>query len=145
MAQSGGRPQSQPVAAANVLDGFLSLTGGAAATTFLTVPAGRTWVGTVSISTDNMVAPTSTAAGFVLGIVSILGAGATPPAGTIFQVGCRCGPNTATGTVSSQAANTGSIPLQITAPAGNSVALQLAVTLTGSAGEVSCTAAGALQ
>ena len=148
MATSGGKPAVAPggASAANILDGFSLVTATQAATTFLTVPAGRTWVGTVEILADVANAGANAVAGVAQGIVSVAGAGAAPPAGNIMACTARAGANVAAGTVGSQGSNnSGPQPLTIVAPGGNAVTLQLTTTVAGTNGEVSVSAIGSLQ
>lgn len=133
------------VEAADVLDGFLNAVGAIAATTFLTVPAGRTWVGTVSVNAAVGVAAASAADGQVTATVSVAGAGAAPPAGTVFQVQAKAAANAAGGTVGTQGANSGSTPLTIVAPTGNAVNLQFATGFNGTSMLANVTAVGTLQ
>ena len=145
MATSGGRPQQSAGAAANILDGFQAFTATAAATTIITVPAGRTWVGTVSVSVDCRVDAAATVAGQATGVVSLSGAGSTPPAGNLFQVACRAGAGAAGGTTGSSGENWGATPLTVVAPVGNAVLVQFTPTITGNAGDAAVSAIGVLE
>jgi hypothetical protein len=134
---------SAPVAA-NILDGFVSHTATTGATTVITVLAGRTWVGTVSIATTTSVAAASATAGQARGVVATAGTNVTPAAGTVGACEARCGANAATGTVGSQSSNSVQFPLTVIAPAGNSVTVTLASTIAGTAATVDCSCTGAL-
>lgn len=136
---------SGTTAAANVLVGFQSFTATTAATTVLTVPAGRTWVGTVGVACSVANAAANATAGVSRAVVTTAGAGATPAAGTILAVEAKCGANAATGTVGSQNAVRQALTFTVVAPGGNAVTIQCATTVTGTAGVVDVTATGALQ
>ena len=130
-------------AAANVLAGHLAHTSTTAAAAFLTVAAGKTWMGTVSICCDVAIAAASATAGHALGVVATAGTGVTPSAATYLTCEARAGANAATGTVGSSAAN--SVTVQdfvIIAPVGNSVTLTGDTTIAGTAGRVSYSANG---
>lgn len=136
---------SGATSAANVLDGFQSFTATTAATTLITVPAGRTWVGTVGVACAASIAAASATAGQARAVVTVAGAGATPAAGTLFAVEARAGANAATGTVGSNGHAAQSAPLTVIAPAGNAVTVQVATTQAGTYTVVDAFAAGALQ
>lgn len=129
--------------AANILTGTFNVLATTAATTVITVPAGRTWVGTVAISCACATAAAGTTAGQARAVVTTAGTGVTP-AGTVVACDARNGANAATGTVGSQAANSLSVPLTVIAPAGNSVTVQAASTIAGSAASVDVACVGAL-
>lgn len=134
-----------PILPANILTGFQVFTSTTAATTVITVPAGRTWVGTVLVSCGVQNAAALASAGEARGTVSVAGGGATPAAGTLFEIECVVGANAAAGTVGDGDNNSGSLPFVIAAPAANAVTVQLASVVTGSGGRVSAAAAGLLQ
>ena len=117
--------------AANVLDGRQTFTTTTAATTLVTVPQGRTWVGKVGASCSVAVTAAAATAGQSNAVFSIAGAGATP-SGNIFGVDAKAGTNGATGTVGSQGSNFGATDLVVVAPAGNSVTIQVTTTMSGS-------------
>lgn len=137
---AGGTP-----AAANVLTGSLSHAVTTGAATIITVPAGRTWVGTVGISCSVSVTAAATTQGLARGVVAVAGAGVTPSAGTVLAVDAKAAANAATGTVGSQGGNALAMPLTVIAPIGNSVTVTLASTITGTVGQVDAYASGALQ
>jgi hypothetical protein len=133
------------IMAANILDGVQTFTATTAATTIITVPATRTWIGNILVSCAVANAAANAVAAEARGTVSVAGAGATPAAGTLFEVECLAGANAATGTVGDQAANSATIRAVIIAPGGNAVTVQLASTVTGTSGRVSASAIGELQ
>lgn len=136
---------SSVTTAANVLVGTLSHTATTAAATIITIPAGRTWVGTIGISADIGANAASTTAGQALGLIATAGTGVTPAAGTVLPCEARAGANAATGTSGTQGSNSVTIPITVIAPAGNSVTLTGASTIAGSNGRVDYVASGALQ
>lgn len=137
--------QAAVVAAADVVVGHLAHTATTAAAAFLTVAAGKTWRGTVTITCDVAnVAGTGTTAGQALGVVATAGAGVTPAAATVLTCEARAGANAATGTVGSQGNNAVAIEnFVLIAPAGNSVTLTGDTTIAGTNGRVSYSANGA--
>lgn len=151
-AASGKNPDETPYAlpvaegvpaAADILVGHLAHTATTGATTFLTIAAGRTWVGEVGVVCDVSVAATNTAAGQALGVITTAGAGVTPAAGTVLSSEARAGANAATGTVGSQGAVAIRLPLTVVAPVGNAVTLALTSTIVG-VGRVAVSASGRL-
>lgn len=129
-------------AAANILNGFLTFAATTAATTLITVPAGRTWTGTVAVSCAASTTAAATAAGQARAVVSVAGVGVTPAAGTVLAVEAKAAANAATGTSGDSAANSLSAPLVVVAPAGNAVTVQVATTVT--TGTVDAAASGSL-
>lgn len=130
--------------AVNVLAGRQTFAATTAATTLLTVPAGRTWCGTIGASVSCRNTAAATVAGQAKAEFTTVGTGVTPAAGTYLVVDAQAGGNAATGTVGSQAANFGSTPFTVVAPAGNSVTVAVASTNTGTAALVEAFAAGSL-
>lgn len=130
-------------AAADILNGYRSTTTSDAATAFLTIPAGRTWVGTVGLAVSVTTPAASPTAGQALGVISIAGVGATP-AGDVFGVEARSGANAATGTTGDSGNNTGTMPLTVIAPAGNAVTLTLTTAVAGSGPRAIAFASGSL-
>lgn len=129
-------------AAASILAGSQSYTATQVATTIITIPAGNTWVGKVSISASVAnTAGTGTTAGQALGVVTTVGAGTTPAAGQQFDCEARAGANAATGTVGSQGANSCTIDLIVSCASGTCT-LAGASTQAGTASRVSFSAAG---
>ena len=149
MATSGEKPSvtTTPAipAAANVLDGFNTTNATQAATTLITVPAGRTWVGTVTINCTAFANAASAVGATGTGIISTAGAGVTPVAGNYLRCDASVGGNAAGGTVGDGDANNTTSPMVVAAPAGNSVTIQIASTVAGAAGQVSASAIGLLQ
>ena len=130
--------------AANILVGFQTFAATTGATTVITIPAGRTWQGTIAIScTCQTVAATATA-GQARAVISVAGTGVTPAAGNVAACEAKNGANAATGTVGTQAANSVTFPLVVIAPGGNSVTVQVTTTIAGTAGVVDVSATGAL-
>lgn len=145
VAGGGGIAQAaNAVVAANVLNGNQNIAATQAATTIITVPAGRTWVGTVGASCSVEEDAAGTVAGRARCIFSISGANATPAAGNVFAVEARAGANAVGGTVGGEAQNFGWMPLTVIAPAGNSVAVQVATSQSGTNTQVDAFASGAL-
>jgi hypothetical protein len=141
---SGGTAQS-PVAPADVLAGYQGFAATTAATTVITVPAGRTWVGTVTIQCAAAEVAAGLVAATATGIVSTAGVGVTPAAGTVLRCDALVAANAAGGTISADSASSVSQPLIVVAPAGNPVQVQAAATIAGTAGQVNVTASGVLQ
>lgn len=130
--------------AANVLNGFQTFTATTGATTLLTVPAGRTWVGKVGAGCSTTVAAAGLTAGQARAVIATAGAGVTPAAGTVFAVEANAAVNAATGTVGSSAQASQVMPLTVVAPGGNSVTLTVVTTQGGTSSRVDAWASGAL-
>lgn len=130
---------------ANILNGFQTFTATTAATTLITVPAGRTWIGEIGSAVTVGIAAASATAGQARAVIATAGAGVTPSAGTQLAVEARTGANSATGTVGSQAANTARARLVVIAPAGNAVTVTVASTNAGTNSVVDAWAIGELQ
>jgi len=130
-------------AAASILVGHQAQTATTAATTIITIPAGSTWYGTVTVSADVGVAAASATAGQALGTVTTAGAGVTPAAGTVHTCEARAGANAATGNVGSQGNNSCKIEMYINCASGTCT-LQGASTQAGTASRVSFSASGRL-
>lgn len=128
----------------DILMGRLTFTATTAATTLITVPAGRTWVGHVGASVACALTAAVTNAGRASAVISTAGTGVTPAAGDVFGVDALSGANAATGVVGNGSANSGSMPLTVAAPAGNSVTVQVACTCTGTTSRVDAYASGQL-
>jgi hypothetical protein len=143
MSNPGGRTST--ISAADILAGFQTFAATTAATTVITVPAGRTWVGTVSISVACSNAGANAVAAVATGLVTTAGAGATPAAGSYLRCDAQAGANVAAGTVGDSGDNFLSSPFILVAPTGNAVTLQATATIAGTAGQVSVTAVGTLQ
>lgn len=113
-----------PPTATSILNGFLNRTATAVATTVLTIPAGRTWVGQVSISGQS-------SAGNTFATVSTAGAGVIPPAGTQMRLAWNASNNSLVQR------------MVVIAPAGNAVQIQFATTIPAN-GDISCSCIGEL-
>lgn len=131
--------------AANILNGYLNFTNSTAATTIITIPAGRTWIGEIGASCSAGEVAAGTAIPSARAVFTTAGTGVTPAAGTVFVVDARSGANAATGTASSGAQNFGKARLVVVAPAGNSVTVQVTSTNSGTSSEVDAYAIGELQ
>jgi hypothetical protein len=131
--------------AANILDGYLTFAATTAATTLITIPAGRIWVGTIGASCSCAETAAAVNTAVARAVFTTAGAGVTPAAGTYFVVDARAGQNAATGTAGTSSANYGSIPFVVIAPAGNAVTIQVASSNQGSTSVVDASAIGALQ
>ena len=131
-------------AAADILCGFQSFTATTGATTLITVPAGRTWIGEIGASVDCAIAAASATAGQALAVFTTAGAGVTPAAGTYLAVEARAGANAATGAVGSSATNFACAAFVVVAPGGNSVTVQVASTNAGTSSRVDAFATGRL-
>lgn len=126
--------------AANVLVGFLSFAATTGATTLLTVPAGRTWVGTIAATCAVGIAAASSTAGQARAAFATAGTGVTPAAGTVAACEAKAGANAATGTVGSNGSARLALPLTVVAPAGNSVTVTVATTQAGTSSVVDASA-----
>jgi hypothetical protein len=131
-------------AAANILAGQAAVTATQAAATFLTIPQGRTWQGTITMNCSVANAAAGTALSLAEGVVSISGAGATPAAGPLMQVDALAAPNAVAGLSGTQGNNAETVAVTIAA-GGAPALLQLAATVSGTTtGRVNVTAAGLL-
>ena len=130
--------------AADILSGRQAFTATTAATTLVTIPAGRTWSGQIGASVTCSVAAGTTVPGQASAQISVAGTGSTPIAGIYLGVDTRVGAGLATSVNGAQSANFASAPIIIAAPAGNSVTVQVASTNTGTAALVDTFALGRL-
>jgi len=130
--------------AADILNGYLNFSSTTGATTLITVPAGRTWVGHIGASVACRLTAASTANGRATATFTTAGTGVTPAAGTVLVIDSMAGTNAATGTVGSQGGNFGRVPFTVIAPGGNSVTIAVAATATGSGATVDAYASGSL-
>lgn len=116
--------------AANILSGNATVSNSAAASTIITIPAGRTWYGNIDLETCNTGAAN---AGFTYASVIVTGTNATPASGTvILKAITHPGGNTA------PSADAQTVGTYVVAPVGNSVTVQIqldtaATTFGGSA------------
>lgn len=131
-------------AAADVLDGFQTFAATGGPTTVITVPQGRTWSGTVTISCATQNAGANAVTGQATGVVSTAGAGVTPVAGNYLRCDALAGANVAAGTVGDSGDNFLSSPFVVVAPVANAVTVQATATIAGSGGQVSVSAIGNL-
>lgn len=139
------RVAPQVPTAANLLVGYQTFTSTTSATTLITVPAGKTWVGTIAASCACQEVAAGTAAPQARAVFTTAGTNVTPAAGTYFAVEAKGGANAATGLVGSQDSTFGSLPFIVVAPAGNSVTIAVASTNAGTASVVDASASGVLQ
>jgi hypothetical protein len=135
MSMSGGTSGQSIPAAANVLDGWLNAAG-----TLLTIPAGRTWIGTISIAATLVNAAGGAAAG-ARPTISTAGAGVVPAAGAV--LGCDLSVAVSAAAANgNQDSNFVSQRLVVVAPGGNAVTLAAAASTSTTA---SFAATGELQ
>ena len=130
-------------ASADILVGHQAFTATTAATTIITIPANRTWVGTVTVTCDVANIAAAVAVGQALGVITTVGANAVPAAGTVFSCEARCGANAAAGTVASQGSCTASTPMVVATGAATAT-LALTSTQAGTNSRVAATASGVL-
>lgn len=98
---------------ADVLSGGVQVDNSSTPTTFLTIPAGRTWVGSIAVCGSNA----DTTQSLASSSITTAGTNVTPAAGTVLaQVISR---RDSAATVMTH------YPVYVTAPAGNAVTLQL--------------------
>ena len=131
-------------ASADILNGHVAQTATTAAATLITVPAGRTWRGHVSVQCAASVVAADTTAGQALGLVATAGANVAPAAGTILSCEARAAANAATGTAGSNGHASADVPVTVVAPAGNAVTLTLESTQAGTNTRVMAAASGYL-
>ena len=144
-----GTPYSLPVAAsapatADIISGRQAFIITTAATTLITIPAGRTWYGQIGASVTCSVAAGSTVPGQASAQISIVGTGAVPTPGIYLGVDTRTGAALSTSVNGAQSANFGSAPIIIAAPAANSVSVQVTSTNSGTSALVDAFALGKL-
>lgn len=132
-------------AAADVNVGFLSHTSTTGATTLLTVPAGRTWVGIVAIAVAVAKDAAAATTGQVRAVIATAGTGVIPAAATILACEAKAGANVVAGLSGTQGSNSIAARVMVQAPAGNSVTLTLVSTVAGTAGVVDVSAIGENQ
>lgn len=113
----------------NILAGLLTHTATTAAATIVTVPAGKTFRGKVTVSVTLSKAGAATGNGEAIAVVSTAGTGVTPAAGNYFAVSAFAGANVAAGLTGTEGQNCGSQNFIVNAPAGNSVTIQGATTI----------------
>lgn len=133
------------IAAADVLAGRQTFSSTTSATTLITVPAGRTWVGVIGATCVAVEVAAGTVAAVATATFTTAGTGVTPAAGTYLVLSSQTGANAATGLVGDNDSTFGSIPFTVIAPAGNSVTVAVASTNAGTTSLVDAFAAGTLQ
>lgn len=135
------------IGAAGVLGNGVTVVA-AGSTTIITVPAGRTWVGTIGVSTTAQNPPV-TATGSVSCRISTVGAGVTPPSSVPYVAADVELAATITGSLLGEQANGTAVTPNfiVVAPAGNSVTLSLDVATAGVVTALQCRgwAIGVLQ
>jgi hypothetical protein len=99
----------------NILSSGVAVTNSVAATVLITIPAGRTWYGSICVNANNLVGASGSDS---FAMVTTAGTGVTPAAGTKLAYG------TATGSSGGQGAGL-SGPTYVTAPSGNAVTLMV--------------------
>lgn len=130
---------------ANILNGYQTFTATTGATTLLTIPQTRTWVGTIGAACAAQVAAAATTAGQARAVFATAGTGVPPAAGTLFAVEAKAGANAVAGLVGSQDSTSASVNVVVAAPAGNSVTITVVSTNTGTASICDTWASGLLQ
>lgn len=131
--------------AGDILDGLTAFVATTGASTIITIPAGRTWVGVVAIAVAVQNAAANAATGQATAAISIFGAGSSPAAGIYIRCTALAGANVAAGLVGDSGNNSLSVPMVISAPPTNVVQLLATATITGSSGEVNVSAIGVLE
>jgi hypothetical protein len=100
-----------------ILANAVSATNTAAAQTLLTVPAGRTWLGSLALAATNTAAAGATG----ISTIATAGTGVVPAAGPLLKVHCST-----VGTTAGLASQNNAISdVLVVAPAGNAVTLTL--------------------
>ncbi len=126
--------------------GFTSATATTSAATLITIPPGRTWVGTVTISCSSTASAGSAVTGSAVGTVQTASTGAVlPPVGNILGCVAQAAANAATGLSGSGSSNTVSAVVTVVSPVGSTTKLTTTVTISGSSGQVMSSANGVLQ
>lgn len=136
--------QTGVVVAADILCGRIATTATTGATTLITIPAGRIWVGTIGASVALSIAAGTTAAGQATAQISVAGTDAAPTPGIYLGVDARVGAPLATSTAGAQSSNFGSASITAVAPAGNAITIQVATTNVGTSALVDTFALGKL-
>lgn len=142
--QSALRTDAAIPVSTDIVSGRLALAATTAATTLVTIPAGRTWQGTIGASVSVNNAAATTTAGQASAKFSVAGTGVKPAAGIYFAVDTQVGAALATSVLGEQSSNFGSAQMFVTAPAGNSVTIQVASTNSGTSALVDAFAIGIL-
>ena len=129
----------------NILSGYQTFTSTTSATTVITIPAGRTWVGTIGAACACQEVAAGAVAPQARAVFTTVGTGAIPTAGSYFAVEAKGGANAATGLVGSQDSTAASTPFVAAAPVGNSITIAVASTNAGTVSVVDAWASGMLQ
>ena len=148
MATYDGVPFVRPIvgpADADINVGYLSHTSTTGATTLLTVPAGRTWAGTVTIVAAVAKDAAATTTAQARAVIATAGTGVVPAAGTILACEAKAGANAVGGVTGSQGGNSIAARVVVRAPVGNAVTLTLVSTVAGTAGVLDVSAIGENQ
>lgn len=106
-------PAGAAVDTSNILSGTVTVTNSTSPGTIITIPAGRQWVGDVTVSLA------STAAAIVAASVSVVGTGSIPSTGTVV---CRVNVG---GLTSGGFQDSVTCRVRAVAPVGNSISLWL--------------------
>ncbi len=115
----GATVSAPAILAANVTDGRQSFTATTGATTLITIPAGRTWIGTIGASCSCAEAAAGAVAAQATATFTTVGGTATPAAGTYFVVQAQAGANVAAGLVGTQDSTFGSTRFVVVAGASS--------------------------
>jgi hypothetical protein len=101
--------------------------------TIITIPAGRTWVGSINISGSVVIPAAQANAADARPNVTSQGTNVTPAAGTFLAKAiCQVGANAAAGTVGGSSQNSLCVyPVYVQSPSSNSTSLQFSFTVTG--------------
>jgi hypothetical protein len=130
--------------AANILAGRQTFTSTTGATTIITIPAGRTWIGHVGASVSAAEVAAGTAQPQATATFTTVGTGVTPTAGTYLVIDARSGANAATGVVGDGITNFGDTVWIVAAPLANTVTIAVASTNVGTSALVDAYAFGML-
>lgn len=123
-------------AGADLLSGGASVANSTTQTTIITVPAGRTWRGSISVSLNNIGGANST---FNTAVITTLGAGAFPAAGTNIMTLASNAKGQTGGDVSRTIND-----IHVIAPGGNSVTITVQLSLAVATLRVDANANGVL-
>lgn len=144
-ATQGGTP---PIVGANILDGFAS-SPSTTSGILITIPAGRTWVGTLTITCAVSVTAAVATTGSATGTITTANGSGTviPAAGTYARCDAIAAANVAGGLTGTDASeDVGPIPFVVQAPAAGTVTISYTITVAGaSSAQVTCMCAGLLQ
>jgi hypothetical protein len=131
-------------ASANILVGHVAHTATTAAATIITIGAGKTWVGTITVTANVYnTAVTGTTAGQAQGLIATTGANTVPAPATVVSCEARVGANTATIGGGVGDAVTVTVPMVVTTGASGAT-ITLASTIAGTGGRVAAMCSGYL-